>query len=158
MIYGKEEQKKAIAARVEELRTVAGYYPMITKIYNQFDGKVFNCRLEKALHEATQNKIHVENKEKYISIYYYNRGETFTLTYMKKEDMPNGKRIEAEKWIESAREKRADLLKRAADIETAAGNIDTTISQLKELKKHYNTIIGSLPYYIQDVYGLNRIY
>ena len=158
MFYGKEEQKKAIKARAELLRTVAGYYRDIVKVYKQFDGKVYNCRLEKALREATDNKVMIHNYANSIEVHHYERGETFILTWIKKEDLKDGKRIDAEFWIKSARERREKNLTEAYELEKAADDLDNIISQLKQLKSTYNAIADGLPYYVRSACNINHLY
>lgn len=158
MFYGKEEQKKAIKARAELLRTVAGYYCDVVKVYKQFDGKVYNCKLEKALREATDNNVIVNNRANSIEVYHYERGEIFYVTWIKKEDLKDGKRIDAEFWIKSARERREQNLSEAYELEKAADDLDNIISQLKQIKSTYNAIADSLPYYVRSACNINHLY
>ena len=58
----REEADKDITAYIEELRKCAGIIPAIKKTVQEFDGKVLNCRLEKALEAATGEYIHVEKR------------------------------------------------------------------------------------------------
>lgn len=155
-IYGKEEQKKAVAAQVQELRKNASYYPIIARVLREFDGKVFNCRLEKALKEATENNVYVQKRMDWIEIYSFNRGAQYTLAQIRKDTMPDGKRICAADFIESAQVHRTAFLKKAADIERLADNMETVTAQLDGLKKAYNAIVDNMPYELRDIYGIDK--
>ena len=52
-----EDKKKRIASEIKKLKNAASFYPVIKPIIQSFDGKVFNCRLEKALQEAVNNSF-----------------------------------------------------------------------------------------------------
>ena len=155
-IYGKEEKKKAIEKQVQEMRTNAAFYPVIAKVLRDFDGKVFNCRLEKALKDATNNNVYVHKRMDWIEIYSFNRGALTTLAQIRKDTMPDGKRICADDFIKDAQERRAALLKKAADIEQTAANMDMIAAQLDGLKKTYNAIVETIPYELRDMYGIDR--
>ena len=46
MIYGSNEDKrKYIESRIRGLKGLTHYFPIIKKVIQEFDGKVYNCRL-----------------------------------------------------------------------------------------------------------------
>ena len=59
-------------------------------------------------------------------------------------------------FIESARTRQADHLKRAAEMENAFNNIDSIIDQLKQLNKAIAAVLAPVPYEVQDVYRMIR--
>lgn len=156
--YNTEERQKELAEHVKFLRDIASLYPLIAPIIRHYDGKMFNIRFKNALKEADIGDFHVfaEKRLKYIEIYVYNRGAQYTLAQCTVDDMPDGKRIPADVLLNSARERRSALLKTAYDIENV--DIDRVLSQLNGLKDTYNRLRDSLPYKLQDVYGIKHLY
>lgn len=154
-------QLKACETFSQNRRQAASLYPVIAKVYRNFDGKVYNCRLEKALQEAApENRIYCRKRGSYIEVYTCigHRYEDYTLTHVNMEELTDGKRICAEKFIESAQSRRESLLKEAARMDEFAANIDEIDTQLKALKKAYNGIVASLPYTAQDILNVKRFW
>ena len=156
--YDNEERRAMIEEHIKKLRDIAGLYPLIMPIIRDFDNKVYNIRFKKALSDAcsgTGRYVCSEKRYKYIEIYIYDRGSQYTLAQCAIDDMPDGKRIPADKLLESARKKRAQLLKDAYALENT--DISQTLKQLNNLISTYNTIYDSLPWEFRSVYGINHI-
>ena len=69
-LYNRELQDGYILSRIKLYREAATYAPALIKVFNSFDGKVFNCKLEKALQEAIPNKyIHVRKEYTFSKFY-----------------------------------------------------------------------------------------
>ena len=156
--YDNDERRAEIADHIKKLRDIAGLYPLIMPIIRDFDNKVYNIRFKKALSDActdTGRYVCSEKRYKYVEIYIYDRGSQYTLAQCAIDDMPDGKRIPADKLLDSAREKRAQLLKEAYTLENT--DIDQTLKHLNALITTYNTIYDSLPWEFRSVYGINHI-
>lgn len=146
----------------ESRRQAASLYRAITDVIREFDGKVYNVRLERALKEAIKPcYVYCEKRfDKWIAVRVstgrYN--EWFDLVTIDIDDLTDGKRIPAEKMIESAQIKRAQLLEEAAQMEHFVENIDTICKQLESVKKTYNAIVDNLPYKGRDLLRVNHVY
>jgi uncharacterized protein YqfA (UPF0365 family) len=151
--YGREEQDKATQRIIREHRQAAAAFPRLKKVVTAFDGKAFNCRLEKALNEdPDQERIYVSKRYKWLEFHTYHNGTQYTIAAIKLEDMPEGKRIPAELIIKSAEEKRIELLRKAAEIEKASEQIDTIKAQVEQLGKILSGIMAAVPYEVKDIY------
>lgn len=157
--YDNESRRKEIADHIAKLRDIAALYPVIVPVITRFDNKIYNVCFVNALAEAscfTNYHIFTEKRLNYIEIYVYDRGSLFTLAQCTIDDMPDGKRIPADKLIESARNKREELLRRAYELE----NIDIAhvLDQLNQAKALYNSIYEGLPYKFINVYHINHVW
>lgn len=154
--YNRADADKATAERIENLRKYAGYIPTIKKTVREFNNKIFNCRLEKALQAATGDYIRVEKRYNNITLYAYNKGDCYTLGVMSIDSMTDGKRINSDNLCDSLNEYRTKLLSEAATIEEQQKQVDVVLARLNELKKVYNHITNELNYTIIDNYGIKR--
>lgn len=154
--YTREDAENATRERIKDLRTYAGMIPTIKKVFQDFNGKIYNCRVEKAIQAATGEYIKGEKRGEGISFYTYNRGNCFTLARMTYKDMTDGKRINAAQVCESLNENRARLLEEAANLERQLETIGETLKQLEQLKKTWEKIAGGLEWAIIDNYGIKR--
>jgi len=157
MFYGTSEQReKAVQERAEAYRAAADLFPIVRKTAEEFDGKMFNCRFEKALQEKYR-RIFVTRRYEYIEITAYpgTKGNTLiTLVHLNQSDLIDGKRVPGKLIIERAREKREELLKAAAKMEHDAADAEEKRRQLDYLKNQIDSIRDSICYEIQDLYGL----
>lgn len=150
-----EEQQKDLENRIESYRAAAAMVPTVIKVLRTFDNKVYNCRLDKALREATENKIGVYNQYGFISIYatYTTNYHHINLATFRIEDLKN-KRIDAEKLIEQAKTAREQLLKKAYEIETVSGQADNIREYIKQSIDKLESICRSLPDDIREIYNI----
>ena len=153
--YGNIEEANAEAAKKAALyREAASYYPTLVKVFKQFDKKVYNCRLEKALMDATGKRVFCSKEYSCINVHFYDRGNRITLAYLNYKDMPDEKRINAAKLIESAQSCREELLKQAYDIDTYIETIPALKAYLNEMKTKLEKQLSKIPSDIRDIYGL----
>ena len=158
--YKKEDQDAAARAYIKAYRDAAALYPKIKKVIQSFDKKVFNKRLETALQEGTGARVFVENRPNLIDIHVYGpHSNWITLATLSKDDFIDGKRINAEKLIESLTENRNRLLQTAARYEKQIEEIDNVKEQIKQIKKLLNDVLEPYDYTMRDLYGINiRLY
>lgn len=154
MYYTRQDAEKKTRERVETLRECAALIPQIKKVVAAFDGKVYNRRLPEAIRAATGQYISTERRGDYLSFYRYERGDCFTLLSIKADEMPDGKRINAEQFNNSLNENRARMLKEAAQIEEQIQSIDAVIDKIEQLKKLYSAITSPLNSRLRDYYGI----
>lgn len=152
--YNGEERDKAAQRIIDAYTEAAGYYAIIRPIIKAYAGKCYNRRFDNALHD-TGKKIYVENKDKYLTVYAWIGREMLTLCSINKNDMQDGKRINATKMLENARERRECLLREAEGIRRAMENHDAMQVQIDSLKKVLEGITKDIPYRALDIYGLN---
>lgn len=151
-----EEATKTAVQRVEMYRSAAALIPAAVKVIDQFDGKVYNCRFDKALAAAVP-RLRAEKRYNTLAIYTYpehNYSRAFTLADVKFEDMPDGKRISADKLRESARAHRENLLRTAYEIETSIETMPQTMAYYQETVDKMNDFLKRIPSEIRDMYGL----
>lgn len=157
MIYYRstEERQKDLNNRIESYRQAAAQVPQIIKTLKQFDGKVYNCRLDKALREATNGKVGVYNQYGFISIYacYTTNYHHINFATFRLEDLEN-KRINAEKLIEQVKAARENLLDKAYKIETYSEQADNIREYVKQSIEKLESICKSLPNDIREVYNI----
>lgn len=157
MIYYRstEERQKDLNNRIESYRQAAAHVPQIIKTLKQFDGKVYNCRLDKALREATNGKVGVYNQYGFISIYacYTTNYHHINFATFRLEDLEN-KRINAEKLIEQVKAARESLLDKAYKIETYSEQADNIREYVKQSIEKLESICKSLPDDIREVYNI----
>ena len=157
--YDNEERRKANTDHIAKLRDIAALYPVIVPVITKFDNKIYNVRFKNSLTEAsssTKYYIFTEKRLNYMEIYVYDRGSQYTLAQVTIDDMPDGKRIPAEKLIDSARNKREELLRRAYELENI--DIKQVLDQLNQAKALYNSIYEGLPYKFIDVYHITHVW
>ena len=150
-----EDRKKDLDSRIESYRQAAAMVPTVIKVLRTFDNKVYNCRLDKALREATDNKIGVYNQYGFISIYatYTTNYHHINLATFRLEDLKN-KRIDSDKLIEQAKAAREQLLKKAYEVETTAQQADNIREYIKQSIEKLESICQSLPDDIRDIYNI----
>lgn len=149
----REEQKEAIQARADVYRNAAALFPALRKTIEAFDGKIYNCRLEKALRESTGAHIIAEKRYKWLEISVYMRGfpNQIMLAQIELEQLIDGKRIPAALLIESAREKRTARLQQAAALERSIETADQAREQMLQLAEMIKQIRESIPYETRDI-------
>ena len=158
MYYGctKESQDKAAQTYIRSYRDAAALYPAIKKVVQSFDKKVYNKRLQTAIQEATGARVYIENRPNMIDIHMYGpHSNWITLGILLKEDMADGKRINADKLIESLTDNRNKLLQTAARYEQQIKEIDQVKEQIKQLKHLLCNVLEPYDYTIRDIYGIN---
>lgn len=106
--------------------------------------------------EGTPPHSKVENKPYGITVHYLDHGRYYTLARIKQEDLKEGKRIPADLFIESARERRSALLKEAATIETNMKKVDTVKEQIRALKAAIKALTDSMDWVTRDIYSIDR--
>ncbi len=156
--YTREERNKAIENKAASYREAANLFPIIRKVINQFDGKCFNCRFEKALQEASGKRIYVKKEyDRFLCIYTYSKNSynQITLANINLADMPDGKRIPGDLLIESAKDRYSRLLSNAAELESMIEKVDLIETQLKYFKSQIERIVSTIPYEARDIYNLN---
>lgn len=160
--YSEEGRQKAVETTAKEYRAAAGLFPAIRNVLEQFDGKMLNCRLEKALQEATGRRVYVKKEYNRVEVYYYGTTYTgssyITLAQIPLDALPDGKRIPAALLVKSAREQRERHLKDAAALETTAENMEAIKQQIKYFIDQANKLSNGLPYELRDIYGIKYIY
>ena len=162
--YQMREAKDAAAAReVEGRREAAATFPLVREVVQQFAGKVYNCKFEKALQEALRDKapgrIYTRKDSYNVNVEYFpaarNNGYSITLCSMKTKDLIDGKRIDGKALEESLKARRESLLKEAAAIEEQAANADVYRRQIEDLQRRLEHITGGICYTVRDIYSLD---
>jgi len=152
-----EEAHKAARNRAEEYRTATNLIPIVIKILKDFDNKVYNCRLEKALKEATNNRVYCDRSQYSLQIYTYPEGNYshhITLASVKAEDLPEGKRIPADKLIESTRSYREKYLSLAYDIESKIDQMAQVTAYIEQTKNKLEAFCRSFNTDLRDIYNI----
>ena len=150
-----EEKEKAARRKAEEYRKAAGHIPAVMRVVREFDGKVYNCRFGKALEEATGGEVHANKTAYTVEIFTYAQGySSIDLATVRTADLTDGKRIPAEKLLQSARERREGLLKKASEIEAMMDQAPHIREYFEEMRKKLQDFSNRLPSEIKDIYGI----
>jgi hypothetical protein len=155
MFYGDLETKnKETLKRIENYRAAAALTPIIIKIVNQFDGKVFNCKLDKAIREATGNKAGVYKRDNHVEIYTYYSTSYYHITYATFRVDQDNKRIDAAALVEQIRKAREDNLKKAYDLETTYTQAESIHAYIRSAIDKLESYCKSLPDDLRDIYNI----
>lgn len=154
--YSEKERDKAAQKLLNANREAANMYAIIKPVLMKFDGKVYNKRLDKALNEVSENCIHSKIEFNHIRIYLYYNNEIFTLSSVSMDQLKDNKRINAELFLDSAREYREEHLKEAHEIQKAIEQHETIEERIKALEKQLKAITEQIDSYrAKEIYGLN---
>lgn len=148
--------------RINALRDAANVIPALCKVIREFDGKVYNVRFDRAIKAATDQHVYVDTRYNWISIQMYAQsfsGASITLAQIRREDLKGGKRIPADKMIESARSCRASFLNDAYCLESSKDEMYQAREYIIQEVEKLNRYVGSLPSVARDLYEIPyRIY
>lgn len=157
--YSEESRRTGCLNTAKAHREAAALFPQIRKVFESFDGKVYNCRLEKALQESTGRRIYTQKTGYTLSVYLYlpdYRGNSeYTIAVIKTAELVDGKRIPAAALIESARQHREEHLQQAALLESAPDTMPETAQRIRYFIDQANKLIDSLPYSVREMYGIS---
>ena len=162
----RESQDKQAQMEVEARREAAAAFPFIRPVLQRFNGKVYNCRFEKALKEAAEGKtpgrVYARKDGYWVTVNYYpsmgNPGHCIyglTLCQMKTEALIDGKRLDGKALDDSLKERRAALLREAAEIEEQAQQVELYRKRIEETKRLLESVTGGINRTIRDIYGLD---
>lgn len=164
MYFGTEEQRREhIQKKIDAKKAMLPYFPIIKKVVQQFDGKCYNCKLDKAIEEATKGigAVNVyagtERDNHYIYIRAYVDHESKYLFYMSKDQLKDGKRIDASKWFEYLNAEYGRTLQEIHQMESDLVTIDDTLKKVEMLKKQIEVLIDPLSWEVRDAYNIGRI-
>ena len=154
----RDEQNTMAANRTAAYRKMAALFPALLDVFQKFDGKVLNCRFEKALKDATGEYIRVSwnyGGSRLDLICYGSAGSQYYLACIKRDDMADGKRINGRKLAESAEEHRNEHLSKAIQLERAAGQVDALKAKLDAIKIELATVVAGIPYEAREIWNLD---
>ena len=117
--------------------------------------------METALQNETGARVYIENRPNMIDVHIFGgpHSNWITLATLSKDDFIDGKRINAEKLIESLTENRNRLLQTAARYEKQIEEIEQVKIQIKQIKKLLSDVLEPYDYTMRDLYGINiRLY
>lgn len=172
--YDRNSQDKAAQGKAGLYRTIAACYPVFADVVRTFDDKVFNCKLEDALNAAFAKKfgvytidghdrdfnnvcIHVQKESQWIDFLIYTRhhNDGYSIAFLKKDDLKDGKRIPADKIIKSAQEKRERFLQAAAQLEKDMEQVEFYRAQISQINAMLKTVVDGIGYDARQIYGLD---
>ena len=172
MIYGtNEDRKRFIEKKIEAKQGMIRFFPIVKKVIQEFDGKCYNCKLDAALKEAAatydldhwitkDNRAGVYchiNYHDWIEITAYINNESVDLFYMRKDELKDGKRIDASVWLENINRHYEQLMKDINNLKRDLETIDSTLEQIEILKKQLNALVAPLSWTTRDAYNIHRI-
>lgn len=174
-----EEKKKAILNKVSYYRRAASAINTIKPVIQAFNGKVYNKRFDEAIRalNTPDNEDHFHAYTQYRWFYidftpgcsysekktllhgYSCTGETVPEDHREEKNVIfDGKRINAEKMINSAEKQREYLLKTAYELETAAADLETTLQRISDTEKLLYTLTHNVPSEVVDICNIKRYY
>jgi len=161
MFFGtNEDRKNRIQKMIDAKKAMLPCFPLVKKIIQDFDGKCYNCKLDKAIEEAAKAAnmniyAGVERNSIYIRAYYDH--ESKYLFYFHKDDLKEGKRIDAAKWFEYINAEYSRTQKEIYQMQNELLTIDDTMKQIEVLKKQIETLVEPLSWEVRDTYNISRI-
>lgn len=160
-----EAATKTAKTYCEDRRQIVKLIPIVREVIRKFDGKVYNKRFNTALGKAIEAK---HGKD-----FYFNAGlsvsgewlwisagitghwsDSETLCGYKLDD---GKRLNAEKMIESCNKYYSEILQEVSEIECSIDRMPEIIEQLSKLHFMQDQIIKSVPRYMKCTYHLDDV-
>ena len=159
ILYGTIENADAQAKqRIRDYRTAAEICPKVADIINAFDNKVYNSRFDKALAKNTDNRVHVEKRYGgIIRIYTFpEHGYSFDITLATQQitDMPDGKRLSADKLLASLEENSTAILEKARLIEQEMYHMMEARAKVQSDIDAIDDYLRSIPDDLREIYGL----
>ena len=143
--------------RINALRDAANTIPVLCKVIKEFDGKVYNVRFDRAIEAATDQHVYVDTRYNWISIRMCAqsfRGASIALAQIRREDLKDGKRIPADKMIESARACRESFLNDAYYLESSREDVYQAREYIMQEVKRLSRFIDSVPSVAKDLYHI----
>lgn len=174
MVYGLDEQKAAIRDRARILRSAASMIPQVKTVMEKFNGKCYNCKLDNAIKALSEEN---PDMRLYASVSYggwyqincypkrgrnfdtsilyaYSTKENSYMTDDSKRIFTAEKRLDAKKAAVLLNENYSGLMKRAAELDRAADELDEYLSRIANLKKTLSAVVDSVPYEVRDICGV----
>lgn len=169
MFFGNAQEKREEAQKeADALRFAASQICKVKKVVLAFDGKIYNCKFDKAIQELSENKTMFYCHSSYGWLYlecHTLQNKTITLLTTKaaekekeKDCFTEKKRIKAENMIDLLNSKYGECLKRATEIENSMQTLDQKLQQIAQLKKAINHIVSEIPSEVTNIYGMKYIY
>jgi len=168
----KEDAIKKTLEDIEAMEAVNAALPAIKKVIAKWDGKCFNKRIEadlKALDLPGQIYLatHDENRY-YIQYSPKGHGQWFTILHTmrpsnkyfdpEKSFLTAEKRLSREKAFEQIEAGRVERLKNITAYREHLATWEEKEKMLEMLRKQINTITSTIPYTMQDYFGIRRRY
>lgn len=148
-----ETAEQAASRFSRERRAAADLFPALCAVFRDFDGKVYNKRLDAAISERVGHIYVTKRTGNAIDIYFYtDSGTMLTLAYVK---IPENKRINAADFIQAAETCRNTYLKEAAHMDEVAPTMQTRIQQIDYIKALLEKTLADLSYEEKDIFDLN---
>lgn len=143
--------------RIKELREIAGIIPALCKVFREFDGKVYNVRFDRAINDVSDRRIIVDKGDYLVELYTYMKSSPGNITGIaafKREDMKDGKRIPADKVIESARSHREKYLQEAYYLESNKEQLYQAREYIRQAVDNLNKYMDGIPYVARELYKI----
>lgn len=168
----KDEAIKQTLKDIEAMEAVNAALPAIKKVIAKWDGKVFNKRIETDLQALDlQGRIYLAKHDEnrwYIQYSPEKSNQWFTILHTmrpsnkyfepEKSFLNADKRLSREKAFQQIEAGRVERLKNIAAYKEHLATWDEKEKMLDILKKQITTITGSIPYTMQDYFGIRRRY
>lgn len=150
------DKVKELERRIQAYRDGAALYRTVSEVVRAWDGKCYTKRFSDALRAATGGRVYSEKRYKRIEVHCHTKdGVSVCLCVADIEKtLKDGKRIQADAFIDKLREKREELLRRAADSERGLAQAAALKPQLETLIKAIKGIQDSVPYEVLEATGL----
>lgn len=148
--------KKYIEGQIEFFKRMVSDYPKVKKVIYEFDGKVYNKRFRQAIIDLNIGLYCSQYRNWLYITESYNSDSL--VSYRIPQDLKDGKRIQADDWVEKLTDSRNQFCQKITKYEEEMKTIDQKIEQLEYLKREYKEILNTIPYEIADAYRIERIY
>lgn len=150
------KEQEAIKAMIEELKATQAVINEVESVVMDFDGKVYNCRFEKAIKEKTSCFVILDR--------YYTEGITIqrinsncststgVVVHVKKSEICDNKRINAGRLIAAIDKAKQERNKKIFQLTNELTWIEGAIESINEQIRAVNRMVNSISYEAQAIY------
>lgn len=155
MFFG--DPVKATQANIDRCRAALELFPAVAAVIDQFDGKVYNKRFDKAVKESVPG-VWCNISYGSIRIYTGPYSDDITICSMRKNELKDGKRIDAAAWKKELKNRMLSCYTKMRSMEDALPRVYEIKKEVETLRNEANKLVGSIPYCMQDYFDIKHQY
>lgn len=148
--------------KIDEYRQQANIFATVRPVIESYNGKVYNKRFSEALKQAVSESGYIYSEKgangRRFWIHYSPKGHGYnyrTICNMAIDDaLTNGKKINAAAILDSMRDTRAELLKKAAELEEVGRHAEEIKAQIEMLENTISAVLAPLSYEARELYEI----
>lgn len=150
-----DSRRQSALDLIQDYRDIADLCAAVKSIIQAFDGKIYNCRVERALQEL--GNIHCE-KKRYLAIYTWTKRKRLYVTLCSaplEDALQDGKRLNADALLEDCNLQRAKYLQKAYDIVACLPHVEEYRERFSALERAFDALRNEIPRDVQEIFHLS---